>query len=47
MAEFDDGAVVAFEVKANEHTTGRRSFTYEDHMHVMPIDRLWQPVELK
>jgi predicted AAA+ superfamily ATPase len=72
VAEFDDGAVIAFEVKANERavasdlrgltqlrdalgprfragvvlTTGRRSYTYDDRLHVMPIDRLWQPVRL-
>ena len=68
VAEFDDGQVVAFEVKAGERatapafvglrqlrdalgprfragvvlTTGRRSYTYADRLHVMPIDRLWQ-----
>lgn len=25
-------------------STGRRSYTYEDRLHVMPIDRLWRPV---
>ena len=25
-------------------TTGTRSYTYEDRLHVMPIDRLWTPV---
>ena len=25
-------------------TTGRRSYTYADRLHVMPIDRLWTPV---
>lgn len=25
-------------------TTGSRSYTYEDRLHVMPIDRLWTPV---
>ncbi|MGM0385697.1 MAG: ATP-binding protein [Actinomycetota bacterium] len=70
VVEFDDGAVVAFEVKANERatapafkgleqlrdalgprfragvvlTTGRRSYTYADRLHVMPIDRIWRPV---
>lgn len=72
VAEFDDGTVVAFEVKASERatapafnglqqlrdalgprfragivlTTGRRSYTYSDRLHVMPIDRLWHPVDL-
>ncbi len=72
VVEFDDGTVVAFEVKANERatgpdfkglaqlrsalgrrfragvvlTTGRRSFTYDDRIHVMPIDRLWRAVEI-
>lgn len=27
-------------------TTGRRSYTYDDRLHVMPIDRLWTPVDL-
>ena len=27
-------------------TTGRRSYTYADRLHVMPIDRLWQPTTL-
>lgn len=72
VVEFDDGTVVAFEVKASERatahafiglqqlrdalgprfragvvlTTGRRSYTYSDRLHVMPIDRLWHPVTL-
>jgi hypothetical protein len=72
VAEFDDGQVVAFEVKANERatgpafaglqqlrealgsrfragvvlTTGRRTYTYTDRLHVMPIDRLWQHIDL-
>jgi len=25
-------------------TTGHRSYTYADGLHVMPIDRLWTPV---
>lgn len=25
-------------------TTGNRSYTYDDRLHVMPIDRLWSPV---
>ncbi|MFI5890421.1 ATP-binding protein [Actinoplanes sp. NPDC051513] len=70
VIEFDDGRVLAFEVKANERiagadlkglrtlrdalgnqfiagvalSTGLRSFTYEDRIHIMPIDRLWTPV---
>ncbi|MDE0775831.1 MAG: DUF4143 domain-containing protein [Nocardioides sp.] len=70
VVEFDDGGVVAFEVKANERvpgtdlkglrslrgslgerfiagvvlSTGPRSYTFEDRVHVMPIDRLWRPV---
>lgn len=70
ILEFDDGAVIAFEVKANERasgpdfrgltqlrdllgvrfragivlTTGRRSYTYADRLHVMPLDRLWRPL---
>jgi predicted AAA+ superfamily ATPase len=70
VVEFDDGRVLAFEVKANERiagadlkglrtlrnvlgdrfiagvalSTGLRSFTYEDRIHVMPVDRLWTPV---
>ncbi len=70
VAEFDDGRVLAFEVKANERvaggdfkglrklrdalgprfisgvvfSAGARSYTYEDRLHAMPIDRLWKPV---
>lgn len=70
VVEYDDGRVVAFEVKASERapgkefrglaqlrdllgerfiggimlTTGVRSYTYEDRLHVMPVDRLWTPV---
>lgn len=70
ILEFDDGAVIAFEVKANERaaeadfrgltqlrdlvgdrfhagivlTTGRRSYTYANRLHVMPLDRLWRPL---
>ncbi len=70
VIEFDDGAVLAFEVKAAERvaardlsglrklrdalgprllagialTTGSRSYTHEDRLHVMPIDRLWTPI---
>ncbi len=69
ILERDDGAVVAFEVKAGSRVpgaelsglrklrralgtqfiggialyTGERSYTYEDRIHVMPIDRLWTP----
>jgi predicted AAA+ superfamily ATPase len=72
VAEFDDGQVVAFEVKANQRatgtdvsglqqlhdalgarfragvvlTTGQRTYTHSDRIHVMPIDRLWQPIDL-
>jgi uncharacterized protein len=70
VVEFDDGGVLAFEVKSSERvagkdlsglrklrdavgdrfiagaafSTGARSFTFEDRLHVMPIDRLWRPV---
>lgn len=70
VAEFDDGDVLAFEVKANQRatatdtsglqqlrdalgsrfragvvfTTGQRTYTHTDRIHVMPIDRLWQSV---
>jgi predicted AAA+ superfamily ATPase len=70
VIEFDDGAVLAFEVKAGERVTGNdlkgmrklrealgerfvagvalsmgtRSYTYEDRLHVMPLDRLWTTV---
>jgi hypothetical protein len=70
VIEFDDGRILAFEVKANERisgadfkglrslraslgkrfiagvafSTGPRSYTYEDRLHVMPVDRLWQPI---
>lgn len=70
VIEYDDGTVIAFEVKAGERapgsdfrglgqlrdalgrrfaagiilTTGSRSYTYDDRLHVMPIDRLWTPV---
>jgi predicted AAA+ superfamily ATPase len=72
VAEFDDGQVLAFEVKANQRatgsdvsglqqlrdalgarfragvvlTTGQRTYTHSDRIHVMPIDRLWQPIDL-
>jgi uncharacterized protein len=70
VMEFDDGRVLAVEVKANERvtsrdlkglrtlhralgdrfiagialTTGPRSYTHDDRIHVMPVDRLWRPV---
>nr|WP_211192739.1 hypothetical protein [Actinoplanes sp. TBRC 11911] len=70
VIEFDDGGVLAFEVKANERvagadlkglralrdalgdrfiagaalSTGLRSYTYEDRIHIMPVDRLWTHV---
>lgn len=70
VIEFDDGQVMAFEVKANERVsgadlkglrtlrdalgdrfiagvafcTGLRSFTFEDRIHIMPVDRIWTPV---
>lgn len=70
VIEFDDGRVLAFEVKASERisgadfrglrklrdalgerliagvalNTGLRSYTFEDRLHVMPLDRLWRPV---
>lgn len=72
VVEFDDGRILAFEVKAGERITGKdlkgltrvrelvgdrfvagvalstgaRSYsTDEDRIHVMPIDRLWMPVD--
>lgn len=70
VIEFDDGSVLAFEVKVGERiagsdlkglrklrdalgerflagvaiSLGSRSYTYEDRLHVMPLDRLWRPV---
>lgn len=70
VVEYEDGTVLAFEVKASERapgsdfrglaqlrdnlgtrfaggfilTTGTRSYTYTDRLHVMPIDKLWTPV---
>lgn len=67
VIERDDGAIIAFKVKAagrvpgddfaalrrlraaTEDTflagivlhTGTRSYTFEDRLHAMPIDRLW------
>jgi predicted AAA+ superfamily ATPase len=72
VTEFDDGQVLAFEVKASQRptgtdtsglqqlrdtlgsrfragiilTTGQRSYTHSDRIHVMPIDRLWQSTAL-
>lgn len=72
VVEFDDGHVVAFEVKANQRatssdtaglrqlrdalgsrfragvvlTTGNRTYTHDDRIHVMPLERLWQPNDL-
>jgi uncharacterized protein len=71
VIEFDDGQLLAFEVKANERvggddfrglsklrdtlgdrliagvvlTTGSRSYTYADKLHVLPVDRLWRKVK--
>lgn len=46
VVERDDGAIVAF--AAGEAFLagvalhlGERSYTYEDRLHVMPVDRLW------
>lgn len=70
VMEFDDGRILAFEVKVNERITGRdlkglrtlrgalgrrfiagvafttgaHSYTHDDRIHVMPVDRLWQPI---
>lgn len=70
VLEFDDGRVLAFEVKAGERVSGKdftglrklrdrlgarfiggvalslgsRSYTYEEGLHVMPVDRLWREV---
>lgn len=70
VIEFDDGSVLAFEVKTAERVAGGdfkglrklrealggrflagvalslgpRSYTYQDRLHVMPLDRLWRPV---
>ncbi len=70
VIEFDDGRVLAFEVKANERiagtdlkslrklrdalgerfiagvalSTGMRSYTFEDRIHIMPVDRLWTSI---
>lgn len=70
VIEFDDGRVLAFEIKANERvagndfrglsklrdalgdrfiagvvlSTGARSYTYADRLHVLPVDRLWRQV---
>ncbi|MBN2624034.1 MAG: ATP-binding protein [Acidimicrobiales bacterium] len=72
VVEFEDGRVLAFEVKANQRiagkdlrglvklrdllgdrlvagvalSTGERSYsTDQDRIHVLPVDRLWQPVQ--
>ncbi|WP_293774642.1 ATP-binding protein [Sporichthya sp.] len=73
VVEFDDGDVLAFEVKSGERvnrndlrglrklrealgnrliagvafSTGSRSYTAEDRIHVMPVDRLWRTVDLR
>lgn len=46
VVERDDGAIVAF--AAGEAFLagvalhlGERSYTYEDRLHVMPVNRLW------
>ena len=70
VIEFDDGSVLAFEVKSGERvaagelrglrklrealgkqfvagvalSTGVRSYTQEDRIHVVPVDRLWRPI---
>jgi uncharacterized protein len=70
VVQFDDGSVLAFEVKSGERVAGSdlkgmrklrealgerflagvafsmgsRSYTYEDRLHVMPLDRLWRTV---
>ncbi len=70
VMEFDDGRILAFEVKANERvsgsdlkglralrgalgdrfiagvafSTGARSYSYDDRLYVMPVDRLWRPI---
>lgn len=70
VVEYDDGKVLAFEVKASQRvagselaglrklrdslgqrfvagvafSTGERSFTFEDRIHILPIDRLWRPI---
>lgn len=69
VLERDDGAVVAFEIKAGSRVPGgdvrglaslrdavgarflggivlylgERSYTYDDRIHVVPVDRLWTP----
>jgi predicted AAA+ superfamily ATPase len=69
VIERDDGAVIAFEVKAASRVPGEslrglrklrdaygdaftagvalymgnRSYTHEDRLHVMPVDRIWTP----
>jgi len=72
VIERDDGAIVAFEVKAGGRVQGRdlhplrklrdvvgkpflagvvlylgqRSYTFEERLHVMPVDRIWTPTGL-
>jgi len=69
VVERDDGAIIAFEVKAGSRIQGgdfqpmrklrdsvgdafiagvavylgERAYTFEDRLHVMPVDRLWAP----
>lgn len=71
VVERDDGAIIAFEVKAGSRIPGgdfqpmrklrdsvgdafiagvalylgERAYTFEDRLHVMPVDRLWTPTE--
>ncbi|MDN5859599.1 MAG: ATP-binding protein [Pseudonocardia sp.] len=73
VVEFDDGGILAFEVKTGERvsgagftglrklrnavgdrfiagvafSTGTRSYTYDDRLHVLPVDRIWQEIDLK
>lgn len=70
VVEFEDGRVLAFEIKAGERVSGgdmvglrklrgalgprflagivfslgSRSYSYEEGLHVMPVDRLWREV---
>lgn len=70
VIEFNNGDVLAFEVKANQRvsgrdfqglrklrdalgerfvagiafSTGQRSYTYEERLHVLPVDRLWRSI---
>ena len=71
VVERDDGAIIAFEVKAGSRIPGgdfqpmrklrnsvgdafiagvalylgERAYTFEDRLHVIPVDRLWAPAE--